>query len=439
MGKKGFLQSVWNTVVYNSEESRSLENPNIPITNDSVIQIIGGSGTKSGTPIDGNTSLAVSAYTRANQILSDVIGTLPLNVHKKNTDGSTEIIDHPVADLLKLEPNELQTAVNWKGAGQGQLNTYGNFFAEIIRKTDGTVRSLGVPFPSPSVSIKTNGGRLVYEVETNGANRIILAKDMFHVAGFSYDGLMGIAKLDLMRESLGLAKTYEDKASYFVKNDSTPPIAIINKGSYNETQNNSNKKNWQAAQAGANSGKAAHLSGDFEIKQLAITPDQAQFLESRVFSVGEIARFTGVPPHLLFELDRATFNNIEQQNIEFATYTIDGWVTKWEQEINRKLFRPSEKKKVYAKFNLNGLMKADAKSRGEFYKALSGIGAITPNQIAKLEDMNPLEGGDRSFRQMQDIPLDRVDDYLDSIVAKSAVVEPKKEEETETEEDENEK
>jgi len=216
-----------------------------------------------------------------------------------------------------------------------------------------------------------------------------------------------------------------DKASYFVKNDSTPPIAIINKGSYNETQNNSNKKNWQAAQAGVNSGKAAHLSGDFEIKQLAITPDQAQFLESRVFSVGEIARFTGVPPHLLFELDRATFSNIEQQNIEFATYTIDGWITKWEQEINRKLFRPSEKKKVYAKFNLNGLLKADAKSRGEFYKALSNIGAITPNQIAKLENMNPVEGGDRSFRQMQDIPLERMDEFVDSLIASKTTAEPK--------------
>jgi len=123
-----------------------------------------------------------------------------------------------------------------------------------------------------------------------------------------------------------------------------------------------------------------------------------------------------VPPHLLFELDRATFNNIEQQNIEFATYTIDGWITKWEQEINRKLFKPSEKKKLFVKYNLNGLLKADAKSRGEFYKALSGIGAITPNQIAKLEDMNPVDGGDRSFKQMQDIPLDRMDEYLDSLI-----------------------
>jgi phage portal protein BeeE len=102
--------------------------------------------------------------------------------------------------------------------------------------------------------------------------------------------------------------------------------------------------------------------------------------------------------------------------IRDSTYTIDGWITKWEQEINRKLFKPSEKKKLFVKYNLNGLLKADAKSRGEFYKALSGIGAITPNQIAKLEDMNPVDGGDRSFKQMQDIPLDRMDEYLDSLI-----------------------
>ena len=423
-----FFQSLLGSVSSDSEQ-RSLENPNTPI-NSSTVQFMGGSGTKSGTPINGDSAFAVSAYTRANQILSDTLATLPVNVFRKNADGTNEIIDHPIADLLKIEPNEMQTAVNWKGAGQGSLNTYGNFFAEIHRKADGTVKSLGVPLPAASVSVKSNAGRLVYEVTTGGTTRVVTAMNMFHVAGFSYDGLLGIAKLDLMRETLGLAKTYEDKASFFVKNDSTPPIAIINKGSYNETQNNSNKKNWQAAQGGSNSGKAAHLSGDFEIKQLAITPDQAQFLESRVFSVGEIARFTGVPPHLLFELDRATFNNIEQQNIEFATYTLNGWITKWEQEINRKLFKPSEKKRLYVKYNMNGLLKADTKSRGEFYKALSSIGAITPNQIAKLENMNPVEGGDRSFRQMQDIPLDKMDEFIDSLIAsKSAKVEPKTKEE----------
>jgi len=415
MEKKGFLQTIWNSVVYNPE-ARSLENPNIPITNDTLLQFLNGSTTKSGASVNGNSSLAISAYTRANQILSDTLATLPINVHERMADGSTEIISHDVADLFKLEPNEMQTAVNWKAAGQGQLNTYGNFFAEIFRAGDGSVKSLGVPFLATTVSVKTNEGRMVYEVTEGGLTRIILPRNMFHVAGFSYDGLLGIAKLDLMKETLGLAKTYEDKASYFIKNDSTPPIAIVNKGKYDSTQNSNNKKNWQAAQTGVNSGKAAFLSGDFDIKQLAITPDQAQFLESRVFSVGEIARFTGVPPHLLFELDRATFNNIEQQNIEFATYTIDGWITKWEQEINRKLFKPSEKKKLFVKYNLNGLLKADAKSRGEFYKALSGIGAITPNQIAKLEDMNPVDGGDRSFKQMQDIPLDRMDEYLDSLI-----------------------
>lgn len=417
MEKKGFLQRVWNEAVYNPE-ARSLENPNIPITNDTLLQIVGGSPTNSGATITGSNSLAISAYTRANQILFDTMATLPINVLEKQADGSRKIINHKVADLLKSEPNSVQTAVNWKGAGQGQLNTYGNFFAEIFRKGDGSVKSLGIPFQADTVSMKINGDRVVYEVSENGSTRVIKSMNMFHVAGFSYDGLLGIAKIDLMRETLGLSKTYEDKASFFIKNDSTPPVAIINKGKYDTTQNSANKKNWQAANSGKNSGKAAFLSGEFDIKQLSITPDQAQFLESRVFSVSEIARFTGVPPHLLFELSGAKFNNIEQLNTEFATYTINGWTTKWEQEINRKLFTPSEKKKLSVKYNLNGLLKADAKSRGEFYKALASIGSITPNQVAKLEDMPPLTGGDRAFVQMQDVPLDRVDELINSQIQK---------------------
>ena len=387
----------------------------MPLTS---MNIFSGGETKAGANINGDTSLNISAYTRANQVLSDTISTLPVNVHKRNPDGTTEVVDHPVGDLFKLEPNEMQTAVNWRAAGQGGLNTYGNTYSEIFRKGDGSVKSLGVPFLDSEVEVKTNEGRLVYQVTRNSKTRVIQARDMHHVLGFSYDGVVGIAKIDQMRETLGLSKTYEDKASFFVRNDSTPPVALIGKSKMTTQQSKENKDNWQAAQTMKNAGKAAVLNGDWDIKQLAITPDQAQFLESRVFSVGEIARFTGVPPHILFELDRATFNNIEQQNIEFVTYTLLGWVNKWEQEANRKLFKPSERKTHFLKFNLNGLLKADAKSRGEFYKALASVGALRPNDIRKFEDMNPLEGGDKAFVQMQDIALDKYDEYLDSIIKK---------------------
>lgn len=415
MSEKAHLQRFVNKYLWGSNEERSLENPNTPLTS---MNIFGTSETKAGANINGDTSLAISSYTRANQVLSDTLSTLPVNVHKRNTDGTTEIVDHAVGDLFKLEPNDIQTAVNWRSAGQGGLNTYGNTYSEIFRKGDGSVKSLGVPFKDSQVQVKVNENRIVYEVTENSKTRVIQSRDMYHVLGFSYDGVLGISKLDLMRETLGLSKTYEDKASFFVRNDSTPPVALIGKSKMTEDQTKMNKDNWQAAQTLKNAGKAAVLSGDWDIKQLAITPDQAQFLQSRVFSVGEIARFTGVPPHLLFELDRATFNNIEQQSIEFVTYTLLGWVNKWEQEANRKLFKPSERKTHFLKFNLNGLLKADAKSRGEFYKALASIGALRPNDVRDFEDMNPLEGGDKSFVQMQDVPLDRVDEYLDSIINK---------------------
>jgi HK97 family phage portal protein len=423
MSKKAYLQQFVNTYLWGSNE-RSLENPNSPIT---TVGLFGGEETKAGAVIDGNSALALSAYTRANQVLADTMATLPVNVHKKNTDGSTTIVDHVVSDLFKLEPNDIQTAVNWRSAGQGGLNTYGNTFSEIFRKGDGSVKNIGVPFDDSQVEVKVNDGRIVYNVTENGSNRTIQSRDMYHVLGFSYNGVVGIAKLNLMKETLGLSKTYEDKASAFIRNDSTPPVALIGKSKMDEAQKKANKENWQAANSGKNAGKAAVLTGEWDIKQLAITPDQAQFLQSRVFSVGEIARFTGVPPHILFELERSTFNNIEQQNIEFVTYTLLGWVNRWEQEANRKLFKPSERKTHFLKFNLNGLLKADAKSRGEFYKALASIGALMPNDVRKFEDMNPINGGDKAFVQMQDISLAKYDEYLDSVIEKGSEIKSKKE------------
>jgi HK97 family phage portal protein len=415
MAKKALLQRLWNSVIYNPE-ARSLENPNTPLTGANLI--FGGGETEAGAIITPTSALSIPAYLRANEVLNTTISTLPIGVYEKKDGGITLLENHYLTKLLSQEPNSQMSSVSFREAGQGSLNTFGNFYGKIIRNGAAKVTEI-IPLHDNDVTPKMNKGRLVYDViNEDGKTITYIPRDIFHIPGFSYNGLVGFSKLDLMRQTLGLAKTYEEKASAFIRNDSTPPIALIGKGQMTEPQKLQNKKNWQEANTQKNSGKAAVLTGDWDIKQLSITPDQAQFLQSREFSIGDIARFTGVPPHLLYELGRATYNNIEQQNSDFANFTVQGWVDKWEQECNRKLLSPSEKQKGYAvEMSMHSLYRADAKSRGELYKALKSVGALKPNDARKMEQMNPLPDGNETYVQMQDIALSHYDEYITSVVA----------------------
>ena len=414
--KPAFFQKLYRTVV-NNPDYRSVENPQNPITSQTVIDMFGGQESESGVEVNPDTALTNAAYYRANEVLNHTMASVPLAVYGKGKDGSRTKVDHDVSYLLKSEPNPIMTAFTFKETGQGQLNNYGNFYAEIERHKNGSVKALW-PIDYNEVTPKVNKRRLVYKVE--GTSTPIKSQDMYHVPGFGFNGLVGKPKIELMAESLGLGLVYQKYASRFMKNDATPPVALIAKGDITNDQKDATKKSWQSAQSGKNKGRSAVMSGDWDLKTFSVPPEQAQFLQSRVFSVSEIARWTGIPPHLLFELDRATHNNIEHQLIEFVMFTILGWCTKWEQEYNRKLFTPEERKscKYYTKHNINGLMRADAQSRAEFYKALSGISALSANKILEMEDMNPVENGDKRYTQMQNIPTDRVDEYVDSVVAK---------------------
>lgn len=409
--KEAFFQKIFRAVVYNGSY-RSLNNPNTPISSSAVMGLFGIQEEESGAHASKETALTISAYHRANEVLNHTLASLPISVFEKQKDGSNKKIDHDLNDILKRESNPLMSAFSWKELGQGQLNTAGNSYSRIESNASGRVTAL---WPEvEGIAPTRSGNRVVYK--STDLKNPIKYEDMLHIPGFGFDGIVGKPKIQLMAESLGLGLAYQKYASRYIKNDASSRVVLVAKGDISAEDLKTSRDNWQEANGGKNQGKVASIRGDWDVKSISSTPSDSQLLESRQFSVTEIARWTGVPPHLLFDLSRSTYNNIEHQMTEFVMFTILGWCTKWEQEINRKLFSPKQKKsgKYFVKHNLNALMRADSKSRADLYKALSQTSAFSANDILKLEDMNPVEGGDRRYTQMQNIPTDRVDEWLDA-------------------------
>lgn len=410
MAKPGIIQRI-GEYFYNSEYRGKLNVPSIPLTE---VEFFGGEKTDSGEVVNKDTILKLSAIYRANRILNDTIASLPLNVYEKQSNGRAVAIDHDANYLIHSEPNPLQSSFTWRETSQGHFNMNGN----AVSKIHGANEAIEILDPE-KIKLKKDGFKLTYEVYHDLGNGKVEVerldyREIIHIANFSYGGFWGKGFLDVAKEASGAGLAQQSYSSRFFANDSTPNVVLIAKGNLSSEQKENSKASWQKAQAGKNRGKAAVMMGDWDIKTFSVTPEQAQFLQTRNFTVTEIARFFGVEPHLLYNLERSTFNNIEEQGLSFVTYTIRGIAKRWEQELNRKLFTEGEKRsgKYYTKFNLEGLMRADAKSRAEYYRTLFNLGALNSNEIRDLENRNSDPSLERYWIQQNMMPMDKADEIL---------------------------
>ena len=220
-------------------------------------------------------------------------------------------------------------------------------------------------------------------------------EDVLHIPGLSYDGLVGYSPIALARNAVGMAIATEDYGASFFANGANPggilehPGTIKNPGGIRDS--------WEALYKGAkNSGKVAVLEDGLKFHQVSIPPEQAQFLETRKFQLNEIARIFRIPPHMIGDLEKSSFSNIEQQSLEFVKYTLDPWVVRWEQSMHQALILPSEKDAVFLKFNLDGLLRGDYETRMKGYAIGIQNGFMSPNDVRRLENFNEIpdeEGG----------------------------------------------
>jgi len=285
------------------------------------------------------------------------------------------------------------------------LLLWGNAYAQIIRNARGEVVALYPLMPNKMTVDRDSNGRLFYLYQRSNEDTPSLGKetqvylapsDVLHIPGLGFDGLVGYSPIAMAKNAVGLAIATEEYGAKFFANGAAPGGVLEHPGTIKDPQKI--KESWNAAYQGSgNSHRVAVLEEGMKYQPIGISPEQAQFLETRKFQINEIARIFRVPPHMLADLEKSSFSNIEQQSLEFVKYTLDPWVVRWEQSMCRALLMESEKSKLFIKFNVDGLLRGDYVSRMSGYATARQNGWMSANDIRELENLDriPAElGGD---------------------------------------------
>ncbi|MBO5449802.1 MAG: phage portal protein [Ruminococcus sp.] len=352
------------------------------------------------------TAMQLTAVYACIKVLSESVAQLPLHLYI-NTDEKGKRLkatEHPLYFLLHDEPNPEMSSFVFREVMMTHLLVWGNAYAQIIRNGKNEVTAL-YPLMADRITVSRNDkGLIEYQYTTSniesgkgGGKTVTLPADqVFHLPAMGFDGLVGYSPLAMAKNAVGTAIACEEYGSKFFTNAAAPSGVLEHPG----TLKNPDKlrESWNALYRGsANSSKVAVLEEGMTYKPISITPEQVQFLETRKFQTGEIARIYRVPGHMIGDLEWTTYANIEQQSLEFVKYTLDPWLVRWEQEIKRKLLTGDEKKNYYAKFNVDGLLRGDYASRMQGYALGRQNGWYSANDIRNYENMELIpeeEGGD---------------------------------------------
>lgn len=353
----------------------------------------------SGVRVDELRALQTSAVYACVKILAETIGSLPLHLYKRGKNGAKEMAEqHPLFSCLYELPNEETTSFQFREMMMTSLLLWGNAYARKIRK-QGHVTELWYLKPqNMAVERDAVTGKIKYTYSDDITNQTVIYKpdQVFHVKGLSIDGVLGLSPIAQAREAVGLSLATEEYGAKFFGNGARPGGVLEHPGVLKNPDQL--RESWNKIYQGTrNSHKVAVLEEGMKYHSIGIAPEDAQFLETRKYQVNEICRIFRVPPHLVADLDRATFSNIEHQSIEFVQHTIRPWLVRWEQEISRSLLDESERLLYFAKFNVDGLLRGDYKSRMEGYAIGRQNGWLSINDIRRLEDMPPItseQGGD---------------------------------------------
>ena len=362
--------------------------------------------TTSGKPVNENTAMQMTAVYSCVRILSEAIAGLPLHVYKYNeTGGKEKDLAHPLYRLLHDEPNPEMTSFVFRETLMSHLLLWGNAYAQVIRNARGEVVALYPLMPNKMKVDRDSKGQLYYLYQRSQEDTAAIGKtsqiylspsDVLHIPGLGFDGLVGYSPIAMAKNAIGLAIATEEYGAKFFANGAAPGGVLEHPGTIKDPQRV--KDSWNAAyQGSANSHRVAVLEEGMKYQPIGISPEQAQFLETRKFQINEIARIFRVPPHMLADLEKSSFSNIEQQSLEFVKYTLDPWCIRWEQSMSRVLLSESEKPQEFIKFNVDGLLRGDYASRMTGYATARQNGWMSANDIRELENLDriPAElGGD---------------------------------------------
>ena len=381
--------------------------------------------TSAGRPVTERSAMQMTAVYGCVRILAEAIAGLPLHVYRYTDSGGKEkALDHPLYRLLHDEPNPEMTSFVFRETLMTHLLLWGNAFAQVVRNGLGEVIGLYPLQPNRmSVGRDLDSKALYYEYQTSwdepaGQYQTIrlTPNDVLHVPGLGFDGLVGYSPIAMAKNAIGLAQATEDYGASFFANGAAPGGVLEHPGTIKDPSRV--RESWQQTFGGPGNGnKVAVLEEGMKYTPISVSPEQAQFLETRKFQLNEIARIFRIPPHMIGDLEKSSFSNIEQQSLEFVKYTLDPWVIRWEQAISRTLLTPKEKSELFVKFNVEGLLRGDYQSRMEGYAVARQNGWMSANDIRELENLdriNEVDGGDLYLVNGNMLPLPMAGAYADS-------------------------
>ena len=350
--------------------------------------------TQAGVTVDAELAMSYSAVYGCVKIISETIASLPLFTYKRLSDGGKKPYpQNPWFKILKTTPNKVWTASAFRETLTAHYLLHGNAYALIEYTKDGTGMALHILDPRKVTPEYGEDNEVYYRYRKNPTEPDVILPffEVFHLQGFSDGGLLGKSVLTFMNEAIGLGKATELFGSTFY-NNAAAPAGVLELGPEMDLSDEARerlKREWARKYGGvANAGSVAILEEGVSWKQIGIPAQDAQFLETRKFQIQDIARFFRVPPHMLADLDRATFSNIEHQSISFISQTMLTHFVRWEQTIARDLFRGDDR--FFAEFLVAGLLRGDLASRYNAYAIGRQWGWLSVNDVRELENLNPL-------------------------------------------------
>ena len=361
-------------------------------------------GSTSGKKVTEKSAMQMTAVYACVRILSESIASLPVHLYQYESEGNkARAVKHPLYRILHDEPNPEMTSFVFRETLMTHLLLWGNAYAQIIRNGKGEIIGLYPLMPNRMTVDRDDSGRICYRYlmqdSDAGAGRsgyvTLRPSELLHVPGLGFDGLVGYSPIAMAKNAIGLSIATEEYGARFFANGATPGGILEFPGTVKNPE--SIRESWNKGFSGNNAHKVAILEEGMKYTPISISPEQAQFLETRKFQIDEIARIFRVPPHMVGDLEKSSFSNIEQQSLEFVKYTLEPWIIRWEQSLNRALLTEKEKPDYFVKFNVDGLLRGDYQSRMNGYATARQNGWMSANDIRELECLDripPELGGD---------------------------------------------
>ena len=384
------------------EKRASLANPD-----EFLIRAFGGAKSNSGVSVTPDSALSNTAVLAAVERLSRAVATLPLMIYRRLPDGGRERdTSHRLWSKLHDAPNNEHTALEFRQFQMASLLLRGNSYSYKEYNNAGEL-SLW-PLRADQIATERIKGHVVHNwTPSTGKPQPFLGTKIHHLRGLSKNGLTGLSPIQLAQESVGLGLAAEEFGARFFSGGANAGSVLKHPKELSDPARKRLKDSFDQAASGlSGSHKAILLEEGLDWTKMSVDPRDAQFIELRKFQVRDGARIFGVQPHMIGDLEDATFTNIESQGIEFVVYTLAYWLTMFEQAIHRDLFTEAERKTHFVEFLVEGLLRGDVAARGEFYTKLFNMGSMNRNEIRARENLNPVPGGDTFFVPMNLAALD---------------------------------